>query len=102
MPIQVLLGIVRVKLITLLTVGRLVPALRVSRLLEYYTVALGYMVDSGIILFALSSPRLEFIASNPMHKLTVGIIPTRLFSIIILGIGLLGFMRCVPPIIPGL
>ena len=102
MSVQVLLGIGRVKFITLLTGVRLVPVLGSYCLLLEHTVPMGSAVASGLMLFTLYRVRLEFLARILRDQLTFSISTTRLLVPLFIGGRLLGFTICVPPVVPGL
>ena len=78
---------------------RLVPALWISCLIEYYTVSLGSAMDIGLLLITLSRVRLDLLAMNPRDKLTVSIYHTSLLILLLLGGGIMGSTRRAPPVI---
>ena len=102
MSIQVLLGIFIVKFITILNGVICVPLIGVSCLLVYNTLALGAAMASVILFFTLSGVGFLFLARKIRYQITIIIRPSRLIILLLLGSGILVFMSCAIPVIPGL
>ena len=98
-PIQVLLGICRVKFIAFLNRMRLVPVIRVPFLIAENTVTMGAAMDIRILLFTLSWVYIALLLINPSSLFSVGIVLIRLLGFLILDGTIMGFVIRIPPIV---
>ena len=104
-PVQILIGLFRIKCIKLITGIRLVHVLCITGLIEKDTVNMGAATSTGFFLPSFNQVfGFFFLRRNPRDYFTFVVSLFRLLKLLVVVVGLeiLLFMSCAPTIVSGL